>query len=107
MPFRELMGSSYSHLAEPMTVVSVVGLAVSAVGIVEGGSLLRERASARTGTIVVGVLLVALSAFMGALYPVGLFLLVVVALAWGTVMLLLLLPTRSSDAGHGRSAPGA
>lgn len=89
VPYRGLMGAGYSGLAEFMTALSVAGLVASAVGLWAARGLLRHRVGAARELAVAGLATTALVALMGALYPVGLFLLAVVAPIWAVVLALL------------------
>lgn len=88
LPYADLMGETYRHLALWMTGISIAGIALSLLGVVAGVALRRGRPWARPGTLGVAVALIALVAVMDVLYPVGLFLLVLVLPLWGAVALL-------------------
>ncbi|HKV90144.1 MAG TPA: hypothetical protein VJQ43_02990, partial [Thermoplasmata archaeon] len=91
------LGIWYGPLAPAMVIITVSAMFVGAAGVVAGWALLRGRAwggpakqSVGVLTQSLGVYIVLLTPLFGVLYPVGLFLLVTTAPAWGALALLLL-----------------
>ena len=91
LPYAGLMGSQYESLAGLMTVFSLVGMEISALGILAGLGLSRGWPRAPRALLGVAASLAFLAAVMGALYPVGFFLLVLIGPTWGFVALRVLL----------------
>lgn len=85
LPFAAMMGESYRGLAGAMTALSVAGLGISLVGIVAGRGLVVGRPGSGRWVLAVALSLIGLVAVMGALYPVGWFLLALVLPLWGAV----------------------
>ena len=91
LPYAGLMGSQYESLAGLMTVFSLVGMEISALGIVAGLGLSRGWSGAPRTLLGIAGSLAFLAAVMGALYPIGFFLLILVVPTWGFVALRVLL----------------